>query len=141
MLYFSKFQRGFAAIAAIFLVVVLAALGAFMLTFSNTQQLTSAQDIQGSRAYWAARAGLEWGIGRISAVGTASAVASSTCTTATPMPIGDFSVTVGCTGFGAPYSEGGVPKYIYQISSVASVGTAGTVGRIERSISASMERQ
>ena len=55
-------QRGFAAIAAIFLVVVLAALGGFMLTFSNTQQLTSAQDVQGSRAYWAARAGLEWGI-------------------------------------------------------------------------------
>jgi len=43
-------QHGFAAIAAIFLVVVLAALGAFMVTYSNTQQLTSAQDIQGSRA-------------------------------------------------------------------------------------------
>ena len=50
-------QQGFAAIAAVFLVVVLAALGAFMVTFSNTQQLTSAQDVQGSRAYWAARGG------------------------------------------------------------------------------------
>lgn len=55
-----RHQVGFAAIAAIFLVVVLAALGAFMVTFSNTQQLTSAQDLQGTRAYWAARAGLEW---------------------------------------------------------------------------------
>lgn len=61
----SRPQQGFAAIAAIFLVVILAALGAFMLTFSNTQQLASAQDLQGSRAYWAARAGLEWGIGKI----------------------------------------------------------------------------
>ena len=60
----SSRHNGFAAIAAIFLLVALAALGAFMVTFSNTQQLTSAQDLQGSRAYWAARAGLEWGIVR-----------------------------------------------------------------------------
>jgi MSHA biogenesis protein MshP len=138
---FHRFQHGFAAIAAIFLVVVLAALGGFMLTFSNTQQLTSAQDIQGSRAYWAARAGLEWGIGRVSAVGSASAVTSGTCTTATPISVDGFSVAVSCTGFAAPYSEAGVDKYIFQISSVASVGNVGTVGRIERSISASMERE
>ena len=134
-------QAGFAAIAAIFLVVILAALGAFMLTFSNTQQLTSAQDIQGSRAYWAARAGLEWGIGSINSAGSASAVTSSSCTTTTPLPIDGFSVAVTCSGAGAPYAEGGVDKYIFQITSVASIGTIGSVGRIERSISASMERQ
>ena len=60
-------QTGFAAIAAIFLVVVLAALGGFMMIFSNTQQLTSAQDFQGSRAYWAARGGLEWAIASVAA--------------------------------------------------------------------------
>lgn len=136
-----RFQRGFAAIAAIFLVVVLAALGAFMLTFSNTQHLTSAQDIQGSRAYWAARAGLEWGLARVSAVGNASAVALATCTTATPMSMDGFSVTVSCTGFGAPYSEAGIDKYIFQLTSVASMGAIGSVGGIERSISASMERE
>ena len=58
-------ERGFASIVAIFLLVVMAAMGSFMLTFSNTQQLTSAQDIKGSQAYWAARAGLEWGMGYI----------------------------------------------------------------------------
>lgn len=138
---FYQLQRGFAAIAAIFLVVVLAALGAFMLTFSNTQQLTSAQDIQGSRAYWAARAGLEWGIGSVTAVGTASAVTSTTCSTATPLNIDGFSVTVTCTGAGAPYSDAGVDKYIFQVTSVASVGTVGAVGRIERSVLASTERE
>jgi MSHA biogenesis protein MshP len=134
-------QQGFAAIAAIFLVVVLAALGGFMLTFSNTQQLTSAQDIQGSRAYWAARAGLEWGFARVNAVGSASAVTAATCTTAAPLSINDFSVMVTCTGAGTPFVEAGVDKYIYQLTSVASTGTAGSVGRIERSISASMERE
>jgi len=134
-------QGGFAAIAAVFLVVVLAALGAFMVTFSNTQQLTSAQDIQGTRAYWAARAGLEWGIGSINSAGSASAVTLATCTTATPLSIDGFSVAVTCTGAGTPYAEAGVSKYIFRITSVASVGTIGSVGRIERSISASIERE
>ena len=126
--------------AAIFLVVLMAALGGFMLTFSNTQQLTSAQDIQGSRAYWAARAGLEWGIGRVSAVASGSGVNASTCSTAAPLTINGFSVAVTCSGFGSPYVEAGVDRYIFQLTSVASAGSPGTIGRIERSISASLER-
>jgi MSHA biogenesis protein MshP len=58
---------GFATIVALFLLVVLAALGAFMVSISTSQQVGSAQDIQGTRAYWAARAGLEWGIGSLTA--------------------------------------------------------------------------
>lgn len=134
-------QRGFAAIAAVFLVVVLAALGAFMVTFSNTQQLTSAQDVQGTRAYWAARAGLEWGIGRVFAISPVSSVVTATCNTATPMSIDGFFVTVTCTGHGAPYLEAGVDKYVFQFTSTAkSAGSTGTIGYIERSISASIER-
>jgi len=136
----SKTQSGFAAIAAIFLVVILAALGAFMLTFSNTQQLTSAQDIQGSRAYWAARAGLEWGIGSV-----VSPPAPPLCPADTTLPggtatfEGGFKVKVTCTR--SDYIEAAVTKSIYQFTSVASVGSVGTLGYIERSISASMERQ
>ena len=82
-------QRGFAAIAAIFLVVVLAALGAFMVTFSNTAQLTSAQDVQGSRAYWAARGGLEWAI--------ASTTAAVACPASpTSLTLNGFAVAVSC---------------------------------------------
>lgn len=58
----SSWQSGFAIVSAIFLLVVLAALGAFMVTFSGVQHVTQAQDIQGSRAYWAARSGIEWGV-------------------------------------------------------------------------------
>jgi len=53
---------GFAIVTAIFLIVVLAALGVGMLVFSRAQQASSAYDVQGSRAYQAARAGLEWAI-------------------------------------------------------------------------------
>lgn len=132
-------QHGFAAVSAVFLIVIIAALGAFMVTFSNTQQLTSAQDLQGSRAYWAARAGLEWGIGAVSAVVNPAAITGSTCTTATPLTIGSFSVTVTCGVMS--YSEAGATKYILQFRSVASTGgSAGSIGFIERSLSASMER-
>ena len=132
--------RGFAAVAAVFLLVVLAALGAFMLTFSNTQQLTSAQDVQGSRAYWAARAGLEWGIGSVFAVADPATLTTSTCTTATPLSLSGFSVSVGCTL--ATYTEDGGSRYLVQILSTATVSGAGvgTVGYIERQLSASLER-
>lgn len=53
---------GFAIFSAIFILVVLAALGAFILNISSSQQIGSALDVQGARAYQAARAGIEWGL-------------------------------------------------------------------------------
>lgn len=124
-------QRGFAAIAAIFLIVGLAALGSYMVSFSNAQQVTSAQDVQGSRAYWAARAGLEWSLASINA--------SSACPAATPpTPIEGFSMAIVCTA--QAYTEGVVSPTLFQIRSVASSGTVGSIGFIERSVSASIEK-
>lgn len=54
--------RGFAIVSAIFILVVLAALGAFIVNISTTQQIGSTLDVQGVRAYQAARAGIEWGV-------------------------------------------------------------------------------
>lgn len=135
-----RLAQGFAAIAAIFLVVILAALGGFMLTFSNTQQLTSAQDVQGTRAYWAARAGVEWGLGKVSAVASPASVSASTCSTTTPLSIDGFGVNVICSV--NPYAEGDDSRYMVQMHAVASTQgiSVGSLGYLERSISASMER-
>jgi MSHA biogenesis protein MshP len=125
----AKHQRGFAAVAAVFLVVILAGLGAFMLTFSNTQQLTSAQDVQGSRAYWAARAGLGWGIASVTPT-------STTCfTSPTTLTVEGFTVTVTCTR--STYGEAGATVVIYRLTSLASLGAGATA--VERSVSASLE--
>jgi MSHA biogenesis protein MshP len=59
-----KRQRGFAIVAGIFILVVLAGLAAFVVSVTSTQHLTYAQDVQGARAYQAARAGVEWGLNR-----------------------------------------------------------------------------
>jgi len=137
-------QQGFAAIAAIFLVVVLAALGSFMVTMSNTQHLTSAQDTQGSRAYWAARAGLEWGIGNVVASPGAGGTTEPACpfspTTVGTSFDGGFTVVVKCQR--ADYIEGAVVsnRFIFQFTSEASTaGSPGSLGYIQRSVSASME--
>lgn len=53
---------GFSIVSALFLLIVLASLGAFIVNISTTQSTTMAQDVQGSRAYHAAQAGLEWGL-------------------------------------------------------------------------------
>ena len=54
-------SAGFAIPSAIFLLVVLAGLSAFMLTVFTTSQTAQTLDLNSVRAYQAARAGLEWG--------------------------------------------------------------------------------
>jgi MSHA biogenesis protein MshP len=122
-------QSGFTIVAAIFLLVILAALGSFMLSFSSAQQLTSAQDVQGARAYWAARAGLEWAAGKI--------IASSTCASP-PSSMEGFTLVVNCTS--ETHDEGGVTRTVFRVTSTASTGASvGTPGYIERSLSAMLE--
>jgi len=134
-------QRGFAAVAAVFLVVILAALGAFMVTFSNTQQINAAQDVQGTRAYWAARAGLDWGIGSV----VASVTVPPACPTS-PTPLatvfdGGFSVTVTCVRTDFVEASASANRFMFRIEAVAqSGGSAGSLGYAERSLSVVMER-
>ena len=130
-------QKGFAAVAAIFLIVILAALGGFMLTFSNTQQLTSAQDLQGSRAYWAANAGLEGAVVAIPAAPAFCPAVMLTEVVGGPALVDGFSVRIFCAR--NIYVEGGAFLTIYRFESQASLGTVGAIGYVDRSVSATME--
>lgn len=125
-----RFEQGVAAIAALFLLVVLAALGAFMVTFSNAQHASSAQDVQGSRAYWAARAGLEWGIANS---------ATNACLAETVLVIDAFTVTVNCDR--VPYTDA-EDIHIFSMTSVSKLTgiDVGATGYVERSVSASVCR-
>src|SRR4051812_23484997 len=53
--------RGFALMAALFIIVTLAAIGVYLLTVSTGQLAAASQDEQAARAYQAARAGIDWG--------------------------------------------------------------------------------
>lgn len=126
-------QGGFAIVAAIFLVVVLAALGAFMLTFSSVQHITSAQDVQGTRAYQAARTGIEWGAYQV--------LINSNCPSSTTLTAGGtqvgFSIVVQCNAFPST-TEGGNTVNMYQIISTASQGTLGSATYVERQLQATL---
>ncbi|TWI69444.1 MSHA biogenesis protein MshP [Pseudoduganella lurida] len=63
-------SRGVSIITAIFLLVILSALGAAIVTVSTTQQQSSAIDLVGTRAYEAARTGIEYGLYRYLLAGT-----------------------------------------------------------------------
>lgn len=126
-------QRGFAIISAIFLIVVLASLGVFMVTFSTVQQTTSAQDLQGTRAYHAARTGIEWGT--YQALQKASCAGSTTIAPAGTLS--GFSVAVQCAPFG-PYTEAGNTVTLYQITSTANQGVIGSPGYAERRLQATI---
>ena len=122
-----KAQHGFAVISAIFILVVLAALGAFILSVSTNQQIGSALDVQGVRAYQAARAGVEWGLYQVNATpaynfgytstdpNTRACPAPSTSFVPVAATLTSFTVTVTCAA--TPGTSGG--PNIYQVQSVA----------------------
>lgn len=123
-------EGGFAIVSAIFLLVALAALGAFMVSFSNTQQLTSAQDVQGSRAYWAAKGGMQWA--------AASIVASGACPAGSPAFADGFAVVVQCLA--NDYVEGVNTRRVFWLRATASAGGAvGTTSRVEREVQAAIQ--
>lgn len=132
-----KRERGVSVISAIFLLLLFAALAAFMVSLTGTANMTSAQDVQGARAYQSAQAGIEWGLYQV----LVPAAPSCVTTTTLANPIEGFSVTVGCSRRG-PYSEAGQSFWLYElVSTTRTPGAApGEIGFIERQVVASVSR-
>lgn len=134
-------QRGFSLVTAIFLLVVLASLGAVMMTFFIAQQQSSALDVMGARAYQASRAGIEWGAYQVIQSGVAGGAFANECQpgqgSSRLLPalggtLSPFAVTVGCSA--TAHSEAAATVTIYQISSVAATQglAAGNPDYVER---------
>jgi MSHA biogenesis protein MshP len=153
-----RLQRGFSAITAIFLLVVLAALGAFMLTISGTQHVSSALDVEGVRVYQAARAGAEWAAYHVldpnSAPGPtcgpshalASCPTSPTHLSSLAGSLSSYAVSVQCTE--ATTTEGNRDIRVYEIVATACnkptlgscLATTATTGYVERKITARLSK-
>lgn len=96
--------RGFSIVTAIFLLVVLSALGVALLSISTMQHAESALDVQGARAYQAARAGMEWGVYQQRIKGICEA--SNSFALPANGTLSGFSVTVRCT-----QAAGALPRF------------------------------
>lgn len=109
-----KRQGGFSIVTAIFLIVVLAALGAFAVSMFRVQQMAAAFDELGVRGYQAAQAGIEWGAWGALQGGGACAAATSL---ALPGSLSPFIVTVACAS--TVHTEAGAPVTIFQLTATA----------------------
>ena len=115
-----KCLRGFTIVSAIFILVVLAALGAFIVNVSSNQQIGSALDVQGVRAYQAARAGIEWGLWQVQSSNgfdytnpdTRICPASPSSFNPAAPTLSAFTVTVTCLQISDPVASGGPNIYI-----------------------------
>ena len=98
--------RGFSIVTAIFLLVVLSALGVALLSISTMQHAESALDVQGARAYQAARAGMEWGVYQQRINHAPCVGASNSFALPANSALSGFSVTVRCT-----QAAGALPRF------------------------------
>lgn len=132
-------QAGFLLPAAIFLLVILAGLGAYALNISSVQNNAAIQDIQSTRAYHAARAGIEWAAYQI--IQTTPLATIPACPSTTTLSIDGFSVAVSCTQ-SADYTEQGGDHVIrlYEFASTANFGTLNTQSYIERRIDVTISK-
>lgn len=123
-------QRGFALVAAIFLLVVLALLGIYIVKISGVQHQTVNVALLGARAFEAARTGIEWG--------AFQALDAASCTTTTLNLTEDgldgFDVDVTCTA--STYSETGNTYNMYVIDVEARAGNYGTPDYVSRRMQA-----
>jgi MSHA biogenesis protein MshP len=136
-------QGGFSLVSAIFILVILAGLGASMVTFSTAQHSTVAMDIQSARAYQAARAGIEWGAYGALAQPPSVLVPGFTCPaspgstyamTFAGTQLSGFATVVTC--YSTTHAEGATNVVQSIITSTATYGVANTSDYVARQISA-----
>jgi MSHA biogenesis protein MshP len=150
-------HHGFALASAMFILVVLAALAVGITLLTTQSEIGLARDLLGSRAYQAARAGLDWGAYRVldplnttatsgaAALPNCPGAATSTCPTAAAplsavLPAGPFAstvlaghaVTLQCSC--ADFTEAGRNIRVFQLKSTAVYGAG--LGAVERQVSA-----
>ena len=126
-------ERGFVLPTAIFLLVVMAALGAFMVQLTSASHAASAQDVQGARALQAARLGIEAGIYAVQRNGNCPGA------TMNNIPgLNGFTVVWACSP--TSFNENGVDKTLWQITSTASYGAVTSADYVERQLMATTEK-
>lgn len=133
-------------VTAIVILVVLASLGAFVMSVTGIQGGSEALDVGGTRAYLSARAGIEWGIAQV----TDPRNADSRLALAPPLPplcfanrtltlpaaFDGMSVTVTCASTST--TEANRQIAVYAITSVATGG--GGAMPLRRQLTATVAR-
>jgi MSHA biogenesis protein MshP len=133
-------QCGFTLVAALFLIVVLAALGIAIVEFSAVQRQTVNLALKQTQAYFAAKSGLEYAFA-FTETNYNQATPATACANAPLTPGGNqltgITITVTCSG-NSQHTENGKVFTVYQYTSVATYGTYGQPDYVSRTLNATM---
>lgn len=125
----AKVDRGFALVAALFLIIVLAALGVFAVKIANTQQQSIDLELLGIRAQSAADSGIEYAASQLLKNG-------KNCTNIagafnfTQGALQGFTTQITCTY--SNHVDGTATYNVYELTSTATYGTYGTTNYVSR---------
>ncbi len=121
-------QNGFSLVPALFLLVVLAALGIVAVRLAGVQQQTVVLAMQSGRAYAAARSGIDWA--------AYQALNNASCTTATinltEGGLTGFTVETDCSS--TSHTEGPNTVNVYVIDAFAWSGSYGSPDYVSRRV-------
>lgn len=141
----TRSQQGFTLVSAIFVLIVLSALGAYMVNIAGTNRATSTAALQGTRAYQAARSGINWAVYRITSAADQTA-ARNACTgtvngnsfSINAPGLNGFTVSTTCAF--TPHDQQGTNNVtVYTIESIAQSGGAyGSLDFVQRRIEATI---
>ena len=130
----TKCQRGFSAIMAVVLIVLLALIGGYMATLVSIGSINTTVSAGSMQAWFAARSGIEWAVRDL-------IVGSGTCSSPTINLSGGntngFTVVLTCS-LGS-FTEAGVGAYnVYALTSRATKGSPGDIAYVSRQINLSV---
>jgi MSHA biogenesis protein MshP len=139
----SSGEDGFSLVSAIFLLVIIAAIGVFSLSIYTMQRASASQDVRGVLAYQAAKAGIEWASYQILTpenVLVVNSIFPGCGMNMASVPsfagaLSGFLVRVDCQLTEA--DEGGNKIRVYQLTATASKGAMPSNDYVERQIFAS----
>jgi len=128
-------SSGFSLVAALFLIVVVAALGVFAVRIGMGQQQTVNLALLGARALAAANSGVEYG--------AYQALNAASCANATlnlgEAALNGFTVNVTCSS--SVHAESGGAVNVYRIEARATYGTYGQPDYVSRRVYATFVDQ
>jgi MSHA biogenesis protein MshP len=135
-------QSGVSVIAAIFLLLLMAVLAGLLVNLTTTTNVNMASDIGGSRAYQAARAGVEWGMFNLDPNAENVDLPRCNAIVGVVPVIENYQVEVVCVPFPSDvdvYREGGRRIRIFQITATATA-PVGREPRIQRQVVVTIEK-
>lgn len=125
-------QRGYSLVPALFLLIVLAGLGTVAVRLNAVQSQTVVLGMQSSRAYAAAKSGVEWAAYRALS-GTGCAAGSVTLSEA---GLAGFVVDTNCSV--TTHTEGSGTVRVYAIDAFARFGVYGSPDYVSRRLRATV---